>query len=134
MRPTRIRDTKMKRILLLFCVVFAGIFVPISCNRESVSFDEAVTYYREKGYSVDTEISIASVRMFKNQFGGGEKFAKIIGDDEIVAMLVEFASEDEFKNACAVLPQWKSAPKRGLIALLNVQGGTDITTLFNSMK
>jgi len=123
----------MKKGILLFLLFFTCAFIQFSCSWESVTFDEVVISYREKGFSVDTDISIASDRMFKRELGGGKQFAKIMDGDEIAALIVEFASESEFKNACTVLPLWRSAPKKGLIVLLNVKGGANIETLFKSL-
>ena len=104
----------------------------------AVTFDEAVAYYRKNGFYVDTEMSITSSRLFNREFGG-ERFAKIIineNEGDIVAMLIEFASEVDFNSACEKTPKLKSSPKRGLVVCFSMDSkdGGKVKSLFESMK
>ena len=83
-------------------------------------------------------MSIAASQVFKKEFGG-ERFAKIIvnkSEGDIVAMLIEFASEDDLNNACNKAPNLKSSPKRGLVVCFTIdsEDGEKVKSLFISMK
>jgi hypothetical protein len=103
---------------------------------KSITLDGAVTYYQKKGFKVNIEISIPGIQALRNELGG-DKFAFIMDNlqtNVVAAILVEFASEEDFNKACTTMPVWKSMPKRGLVGLFNPTGKTEITTLFESMK
>ena len=98
-----------------------------------ITLDEMIAYYREKGFTVYTKADIEQLYNTKlNMEGIG---AIIMGNGKIAAMLIKFASEEEFKDACAKKPQFKIY-KRDLVGLIISDDNEEshIRSLFESMK